>query len=316
MRALQRSARWLRSRFGSGALILGYHRIAGEDWDPFSLSVAPGHFAEHLDVLRRHARPLSVGQLVRGIEHGRLPPASVAVTFDDGYADNLSRAKPLLEGYGIPATMFVTTAHLGSEFWWDRLARVLAPGTTLPETIRMSIGATHHAWVAPPADDVGARRRLLMSVYDRLQPLAHSVIERIVNELADTVSGTAPEHRVLTDDELLALAAGEGVEIGAHGQTHSPLALLPVADQESEITQSKMVLEQLLGRPAPGFSYPHGSVSVHTIALVRRSGFAFACASEADVTSLRSNRFALPRFWVPDWDGRAFSRWLLRWIRR
>ena len=99
-------------------------------------------------------------------------------------------------------------------------------------------------------------------------------------------------------------------------QTHSPLALLPVADQESEITQSKMVLEQLLGRPAPGFSYPHGSVSVHTIALVRRSGFAFACASEADVTSLRSNRFALPRFWVPDWDGRAFSRWLLRWIRR
>ena len=300
------------------AIVLMYHHI-DEGWaDPGYLKVSPSHFAEHVRVLREEWHPLDLGELVSGLATGRVPTRGVAVTFDDGYVNNLVNAKPLLERYEVPATVFVAggPSDEGSEFWWDRLARVLAPGTTLPETIRMSIGATHHAWVAPPADDVGARRRLLMSVYDRLQPLAHSVIERIVNELADTVSGTAPEHRVLTDDELLALAAGEGVEIGAHGQTHSPLALLPVADQESEITQSKMVLEQLLGRPAPGFSYPHGSVSVHTIALVRRSGFAFACASEADVTSLRSNRFALPRFWVPDWDGRAFSRWLLRWIRR
>ena len=148
MRALQRSARWLRSRFGSGALILGYHRIAGEDWDPFSLSVAPGHFAEHLDVLRRHARPLSVGQLVRGIEHGRLPPASVAVTFDDGYADNLSRAKPLLEGYGIPATMFVTTAPLAETTGFSGVNRPSTPKASMNQR-SLSAAASPEPAIAP-----------------------------------------------------------------------------------------------------------------------------------------------------------------------
>jgi len=122
--------------------------------------------------------------------------------------------------------------------------------------------------------------------------------------------------RALTADELSELSRDDLVDIGAHGETHSLLAQLPAATQESEIQRSKAVLERVLGRPIVGFSYPYGSVSATTAEIVRRAGYAFACASHTDVASAASHRFVLPRFWIPDWDGRTFSRWLTRWLRR
>lgn len=319
VRHLERSARWLRSRFVDGAFILGYHRISAVDWDPFSLSVSPEHFAEHLEILRTHANPLPLIDLVQSLDNGRLPHAAIALTFDDGYVDNLSVVKPLLAKHGVAATVFVATAHRGSEFWWDALSRVLAPGKELPATIRVPVGDQIHTWISPPPDDVNARRRLLFSIHKRLQPLSPSVILPIIDELTTTVCSVSTPmstHRALTTDEVTDLARGDLVDIGAHGDTHSLLAQLPVASQESEIRQSKAFLERLLRRPILGFSYPYGSVSTATLSVVRRSGFAFACASQTDVTSTASNRFLLPRFWIPNWDGRTFSRWLMRWLRK
>jgi peptidoglycan/xylan/chitin deacetylase (PgdA/CDA1 family) len=315
---LERSARWLRSRVSGGALILGYHRIAHGDWDPFGLSVSPEHFAEHLAILRAHARPLPLAHLLRALHDGRVPRDGVAVTFDDGYADNLALAQPLLDMHGVPATVFVATAHRGSEFWWDALARLLSPGHRLPDRIRLTIDAECLTWSSPPPDDVRGRRRLLLAIHRRLQPLPHAAIRSIVEALGTDISGPCPAssvHRALTAEEVVELTRGGLVDIGAHGDTHSLIARLPTARQESEIRQSKALLERLLRRPILGFSYPYGSVSAPTMALVERAGFDFACASQSDVTSLRSDRFLLPRFWIPNWDGRAFLRWLRRWLR-
>jgi peptidoglycan/xylan/chitin deacetylase (PgdA/CDA1 family) len=57
---------------------------------------------------------------------GALPAGAVAVTFDDGYADNLANAAPLLVEFGVPATMFLSTGAIvnGCEFWWDDLERI------------------------------------------------------------------------------------------------------------------------------------------------------------------------------------------------
>lgn len=317
VKQLALSGRWLRSRFVEGALILGYHRIADVDWDPFSLSVSPEHFAEHLEILRARANPLPLTHLVRSLDEGRLRRAGIAVTFDDGYADNLSLAKPLLEKHRVPATIFVAPAHLGAEFWWDGLSRLLCPGSALPDIIRVVVEKESLTWISPAPNDLHGRRRLLFSIHRRLLPLSHLEIRRIMDGLTTAVAIASPStstHRALTAQELVELARGDLVDIGAHGDTHSALATLPVARQESEIQQSKVLLEGLLRRPTLGFAYPYGSVSVQTINLVRRSGFAFACASQTDVTSRRSNRFCLPRFWIPDWDGRTFSRWLMRWL--
>jgi peptidoglycan/xylan/chitin deacetylase (PgdA/CDA1 family) len=91
------------------------------------MCVSPRHFAEQLDVLRNCAQPVGLGQLVTYLEGGRLPPRLVALTFDDGYADNLSRAWPLLDRFELPATLFVATGFVGGSFPWDDAGQTSRP---------------------------------------------------------------------------------------------------------------------------------------------------------------------------------------------
>src|SRR5580765_2507233 len=133
---------------GNSGLILLYHRIAELTSDPQLLAVTPHHFGQHLEVLRDYGSPMPLGEMLEAVRDGRLPRRAIAVTFDDGYADNADSGYPLLARYGIPATLFVTTSYLGQEheFWWDDLERLLLLPGRLPSTLRLRIGAAIHEW--------------------------------------------------------------------------------------------------------------------------------------------------------------------------
>src|SRR5215831_13125303 len=88
--------RELRNRFTHAPLILLYHRVSDLPSDPHLLSVTTAHFAEHLSMLRRYTCPMPLRDIVRGLRDNNVPRRAVVVTFDDGYADNLHNAKPLL----------------------------------------------------------------------------------------------------------------------------------------------------------------------------------------------------------------------------
>lgn len=109
--------------FRRRALILIYHSVSEWPSDPHLLCVTPQHFAEHLQALRKNYHPVSLRELVHAIREDRIPNRAIAVTFDDGYADNLYATKPLLEHYNIPATVFVTAGYIGyqGKFRWDEL---------------------------------------------------------------------------------------------------------------------------------------------------------------------------------------------------
>ena len=134
-KTLKKSTRWLKSRFVKGTLILGYHRVAEVSRDPYELCVTPRHFAAQLEVLRQQAKPMHLTDIVEALQKGDLPKRSVVLTFDDGYADMLYQARPLLEHYQIPATFFITTGYLGDEFWWDELERLLSSAPILPDQL-------------------------------------------------------------------------------------------------------------------------------------------------------------------------------------
>jgi peptidoglycan/xylan/chitin deacetylase (PgdA/CDA1 family) len=311
------SARWLRSRFGGGALILGYHRVAVPVWDPYEMCVTPQRFAEQLAALRDHAHPMPLPVLVRAFADGTLPPRAVAVTFDDGYADVLTHAKPVLDRYRIPATVFVTSGYLGREYWWDTLERLLRPPRPLPARISVAIGRTHFDW--PGQDQHGDERTaLLLALCDRLRPLAEAerqvALERIRDEFSPLPASGDPDQRAMTPDGLIALCADGLVEIGSHTATHPVLAALPPAGQRQELLDSKVRLEAIVRRPVTSFSYPNGSASAQTPALVRETGYTCACASHWDVARPGGDPFRLPRFWVPDMEGVRFRRWLKRWL--
>ena len=158
--------RWLRRvgrRLFPGSLILLYHRVAETKTDPWALCVTPEHFAEHLQVLLNQRRAVPLERLAATDRAESAVRRSVALTFDDGYADNLHAAKPLLEQYDVPATVFVVTGDLGDtrEFWWDELERlVLQPGT-LPDVLQLQVDGVHRRW------ELGSIAHLSVADHDR-----------------------------------------------------------------------------------------------------------------------------------------------------
>lgn len=322
MKSLKLSARWLRSRLMGSTLILGYHCIAEPVSDPYFLCVTPEHFREQLEVLRQVGQVISLRELVRGLQGRKVPNRAVVLTFDDGYADVLHQAKPLLDRYQTPATVFVTTGSLGHEFWWDKLERVLLSSARLSERISLQVRDGSYEWV--PVDPrhrraPGSRRDFVNSIYRSLLLLSPGEREKAMDRLWEWI-GTAPNdgslsRRAMAVNELLELAAGDLIDVGAHTVTHPVLAGLPIPVQQSEIQDSKVHLEKILSRPVTSFAYPNGSSSKATLAIVRETGFGCACTSYNDVVWRGSDLFHLPRFWIPDWDGETFSRWLRLWLR-
>ncbi|HET6341083.1 MAG TPA: polysaccharide deacetylase family protein [Gemmatimonadota bacterium] len=317
-KTVRQAARWLRSRAGERALVLGYHRIANPTSDPYSLCVAPERFDQQLEAIRRHGRPVRLGELRHALANDEPLAGAVAVTFDDGYTDVLTDALPLLENHLIPATVFVIAGLLGREYWWETLARILDPGRALPARLRLPIDAVDFEWDAPD-DDHDRRDELLFSLHRRLLPLPEERRRAALEELS-AWAGIDPRDpassRSLSPDEVARLAGGSLIEVGSHTSTHPALSELPRDRQRSEIQRSKADLEGLVGRPVLSFSYPHGRSSAEAAKIVRESGYECACTSRSDAVRHDSDPFDLPRFWVPDWDGDRFSRWLGRWLGR
>jgi peptidoglycan/xylan/chitin deacetylase (PgdA/CDA1 family) len=257
-----RRAAW---RFGlrQGALILRYHRIGDHDGDPWPVAVSAENFAQHLDVLARRLCVLSLGELVRRLADGRPLGRAVVLTFDDGYADNLLVAKPLLERHGMPASVFVATGHTGAgrELWGNELARILLTGDALPASLELDVEGQPHRFDLPADAGRDARLALYYEVWRLLVPLRTGVQQAVLDVLRDWAgmpSAVRPSRRMLTADEVAELAEDGLIEVGAHTVNHPDLSAAPASVQKAEIEDSKAAREVILDRSVTSFAYPYG----------------------------------------------------------
>ena len=99
-----------------------------------SLFVTRSAFESQLQYLQQRAVVLPLSKAVEALRNGSLPKRAVSLTFDDGYANNLQLAYPLLRRYGVHATIFVSTACVETgqfhPFLKLRLIRLLTPQAT------------------------------------------------------------------------------------------------------------------------------------------------------------------------------------------
>ena len=92
--------------------ILVYHQI-GQENNLDYLVVAKKMFIWQMQYISRHYHPIQLSKILEIMNQSQpIPPRTIAVTFDDGYADTFSEAFPILKYYKIPATLFITTGFI------------------------------------------------------------------------------------------------------------------------------------------------------------------------------------------------------------
>ena len=308
-------------------MILFYHRVANLSSDPQLLSVSPHHFAEHLEHVCKYYHPMSLLELVRALAAKRVPNRAVVITFDDGYADNLWNAKPLLDRYDVPATIFVATGYAvqNREFWWDELEKILLLPERLPSSLALNVNGEYYAWDLHETEERSTLRwdvtmefcpspryKVYKELQRLLRPLDNTGQHQVLNALALWAGVSRDEHpanRTLNHDELKALDEGK-IEIGSHSITHPLLSKQPLEVQKREIAVSKRYLEDILGHSVNSFSYPYGgedAADENTEKIVREAGYEMACCTVRAPVTRYSNPYWLPRYLVRNWDGEEFA---------
>ena len=326
-------------RYVARGLILIYHRVAEDPIDPWRLCVSPENFARHMEILRKKGfKTVHVSELADFVRARRVPRKTVAVTFDDGYRDNLDAARPILERYETPATHFATAGYIGSDepFWWDVLDAVFLRTETPPGMIghhAVRANSTTGRSAAIPSSRRGAMRQgaewkplgpaqtRRHEIHDSLWRLLVTALpaerERVIRHLidwAELAPATWAQSRPMSENELRRLGGNGLVEIGAHSLTHPALSALPPALQAHELGASKARLEDVLGTEIRGCSYPQGQSSTSVQQLAREAGYDFACGSVASAVGSRSNLFHLPRVSVRNWGEARFTGLLDHYI--
>jgi peptidoglycan/xylan/chitin deacetylase (PgdA/CDA1 family) len=272
------------TRSGRGVVLL-YHRVADAPADAWGLAVSPTRFRQHMELLRSEFHPMTLTDLTDAARKRRVPDGAVAVTFDDGYVDNLTEALPVLEQAEVPATVFVATAYMGAgvPFWWDELETIFLDGHagTLAERSVEHEDANHGVRRLPPRQVARA-------------------MERYREEAGHSGPVPTGDKRPLTMDELERLAASPLIDLGAHTRHHADLASIPADDVREEVEGSRKDIAGWVGQPPPAFSYPFGHHGPRARQVVRRAGFELGTGTHPMAVTWLNDRFELGRLWVED----------------
>jgi len=287
--------------------ILIYHRVIAEPDPLLSGEVCAKEFDWQLRVLGRWFRVLPLGEAVARLRDGTLPVRAACVTFDDGYADNVTAALPILRRHGLPATFFLATAFIdGGRMWNDTVIETVrrAPGNTLDAR---SVGLDTLGIATPDL-----RRRVIDRLLAALKYLPMEERQRRAGELSAAAACELPSGLMMTTEQVRQLHRS-GMQIGAHTVNHPILAKLDPERAGNEIRESRAWLEAITGASVNLFAYPNGKPGLdyrrEHVDMVKDLGFEAAVSTARGVAQAASDPFQLPRF--TPWD-RTPGKFLLR----
>ena len=242
--------------------------------------------------------PLAEG--VNGLRSGRLPARALSITFDDGYANNATRAAPILARLGLHATFFLAAGYLdGGRMFNDTVLEAVRAARD--EMDLRALGLGRHA-MTTDADRRAALAKLLDAL--REQPAARRA--ELAERIADAAGAARPAAPMMTREQAARLAA-DGFALGGHTVTHPILARLYDEAARAEIVQGREHIEELAGRRVVLFAYPNGrpnrDYTAATVRLVREAGFSGAVTTSPGAARVGSDLWQIPRF--TPWDDRS-----------
>jgi len=308
--------------------ILMYHRILPQDDSRARLEepgmiVTPQTFRLHMRLLQQYFTVISLSQWIKQKANGEpLPERCVAITFDDGWADNYEFAYPILKQLSIPATIFLVSAMMDSnqQFWPERLAQLLATIAKhhpdkwqRPELQWITNTHTHYSFNHLPPD-----QEQLSEIIAQIKQLTdndiHMRIDTIEN-LLQLKTNASPD--LLSWQQLAEMCASGLIEAGSHTCHHIRLNDTQTeATQMAEISQSKSQIEQHLSQAVTAFCYPNGDYSDFAVDQVAKL-YDCAVTTNADWNTIKTNPYLLNRIGLHEdisADKTAFLARLSCWL--
>jgi peptidoglycan/xylan/chitin deacetylase (PgdA/CDA1 family) len=287
--------------------ILIYHRVVAEPDPLVPDTVCAQEFDWHLGVLSRWFTVLPLREATARLHDGSLPVRAACITFDDGYADNVTIALPLLRRRGLSAAFFLASAFLdGGRMWNDSVIETVR---RMPDDI---LDARSLGLGLLPVTSIEHRRQAIARLLAAIKYLSPAERQRRVDDLASQARGGLPSDLMMTAEQVRELHLS-GMEVGAHTVSHPILASVDPERAASEIRECKHQLEAITGGRVSLFAYPNGKprrdYRAEHVDMVRRLGFEAAVSTAWGVAQAASDRFQLPRF--TPWD-RTPGRFLLR----
>lgn len=295
--------------------ILIYHRVLAELDPIFPNEPTADSFDQQMRMLQTTFNVLPLHDAVTRLKNGTLPARAACITFDDGYADNLTLATPILKQHGLHATFFIATHYLnGGRMFNDTvieaIRRSLLSGLDLDE---LGFGKFDISNNETKAHAIG-------QILPQVKYLALDAREQAVARIAEIAQcGPLPNDLMMTTEQLKALHAS-GMEIGGHTNRHPIIAKLDDDAVRQEITAGKACLEQTLNTRIRLFAYPNGKPGTDYLpdqaTIVRSLGFDAAVSTQWGSATRSSDVFQLPRFtpWSP--QPKRFVPMLLGNLRR
>jgi peptidoglycan/xylan/chitin deacetylase (PgdA/CDA1 family) len=271
-------------------VVVTFHRVLPEQYrDRYHI---PGIVItpEELDwTITYLKRSYTIGRLdqVHVRHEAGLAPARplLAITFDDGYADNFIYARPVLEKHGVTSTFFVPAAFIGRDRlpWYDSLGFALTPASRRTDVERGILARHELGHVAEDEPQV---------VIDAAKRIRPHIRQALVESLRP--SRVPAWARTMNPDEIVALAAA-GHEIGAHTMTHPILNACDDSSLDWELRGSKSVLERLVGHEVTSLAYPNGDQDARVLRAVRGAGYMRAVTTQWGTNERGRERLLLSR---------------------
>jgi len=300
-------------RGGRGLLVLIYHRVLAAP-DPLADGeVDAARFAQELELLTSCFNVLPLSEALGRLQARSLPPRAVSLTFDDGYADNLEVAAPIMQRFGVRGTVFVASGYLdGGLMFNDAVIEALRRAPRRFDLSDLGFGVFD---LAGTDERRSASERLIVEL--KYRPADER--RRLAAEILERAGGARPD-LMLTTAQLRRLR-DSGVEIGAHTATHPILTRLESSAALDDMAACRETLQGILGERVQLFAYPNGrpgqDYDARHVAMARDLGFSAAVSTAWGAAYPGCDLFQVPR--VAPWDessGRYAARLVRGYLQR
>jgi len=286
----------------NGLYSFNYHRIGDKDktqFDPNVFSCTEELFEKQIQFFQLNFDVVTVNELKLLLSKDKCDTGRYALlTFDDGYIDNYTIAYPLLKSAKCPATMFIATDFINKPLlpWWDEAAWLIKNND---EELFQGL-----QWDLP--DNIALLstqnkvKQLLRSIKDNKTLSLEEKFNLLRAKAKNTYKHNNNQEKLFMTWDMLREVSSNNIDIGSQTCSHQILSHLSEDAQNYEISKSKAILEQEIGKTIEAFAYPVGGSEAFTKVtqkIVKESGYAFALSFIPNInTRPLHNQFSLNRF--------------------